>query len=135
MPVSIRTSNPGSSTGNVNLAFEVPNMEDNSALHLMLDFFSTPDYSGVAIQSINTAIAQTGVSIFDGSDWIAFPSEGVGNPYYENKAIVSLACLLLNNTGYIRYKWFIKGSDPTITPWGYTKFPSLEITIRNGALS
>jgi hypothetical protein len=116
----------GGGTSIETLLFRVPAMADDSALHFALEVFSTVDYSGAAVESFNSAVAQTYLKIFDGSAWIAFPAEGAGNPYYENKLSVALQSVESETQYYIRYKWFIKDSTPANTPWEYSQYPALE---------
>lgn len=109
------------------LIFRVPNMTDDSALHFALEVFNTADYSGTAVESFNTASSQINLKVFDGSAWIVFPSEGVGDPYYENKLAVALQSVKSDTQYYIRYRWFIADTNPDNTPWFYSQYPSLEI--------
>ena len=117
------------------LLFRVPNMDDDSALHIALEVFTTVDYSGAAVESFNSAVAQTYLEIFDGSAWLAFPAEGVGNPFYENKLSVALQLVESGTQYYIRYKWFIKDTAPANTPWEYSQYPNLEVTSNTPAFS
>ena len=109
------------------LLFRVPTMEDNSALHFALEVHDTSDYSGTAIESFNSSTAQTNLSISNGEEWLAFPAEGVGNPYYSEKLAVALQSVVPGTQYYVRYKWFIAGSDPDDTPWYLSQYPVLEI--------
>jgi len=109
------------------LLFRVPTMADDSALHFTLEVFSTADYSGTAVETFNSATAQTNLKISDGEEWLAFPSDGVGNPYYSEKLSVVLQSVVTNTQYYIRYKWFIAETDPTEIPWFLSQYPALEI--------
>ena len=109
------------------LIFRVPNMTDDSALHFALEVFNTADYSGTSVETFNSAVAQTNLKIFDGSAWIAFPAEGAGNPYYDNKLAVALQSVESETQYYIRYKFFIADTNPANIPWSYSQYPALEV--------
>lgn len=115
----------GSSIGTV--VFRVPVMADDSVLHFTLEVHSTANYSGSAVETVNSVAAQTNLLISDGNEWLAFPSAGVGTPYYDNKLAVALQSVVAGTQYYIRYKWFIKDSDPDDTPWYLSQYPALEI--------
>ncbi len=117
----------GIGTSITQLAFRVPNMANNNLLHFILQVFPTCDYSGDPVETYNSASVSLFATIFDGTEWILFPSEGVGNPYYDKKLSVILRYVEPAIQYYIRYKWFIAGTDPSITPWYYTTYPALEV--------
>ncbi len=117
----------GGGTSVETLLFRVPTMEDNSVLHFAMEVFETADYTGTATESFNSATAQTNLKISDGEEWLAFPSEGVGTPYYSEKLSVALQSVEPDTQYYIRYKWFIAGSDPAEIPWFLSQYPVLEV--------
>lgn len=117
----------GLGTSITQLAFRIPKMTDNSMLHFIADLFTAADYSGVAVESVNSATLRTNMKVFDGTEWIAFPAEGVGDPYYEKKFMLTLRLVQPVTQYYIRYKWFIAGIDPATFPWFSAAYPALEI--------
>lgn len=119
----------GENTGTTieTLLFRVPTMEDNSALHFALEVHDTADYSGTAVETFNSETAQTNLLISDGEEWLAFPSEGVGNPYYSEKLSVALQSVETDTQYYIRYKWFVAETDLAEIPWLLSQYPALEI--------
>ena len=119
----------GENTGTTieTLLFRVPNMEDNSSLHFALEVHETADYSGTAVETFNSATVQTNLKISDGEEWLAFPSEGVGNPYYSEKLSVALQSVESDIQYSIRYKWYVAETDPSKIPWLLSQYPALEI--------
>ena len=110
--------------GKTPINIRVPIVAGNPALHYALEIFSTADYSGSAIESYNTASSQVGVTVNDGSAWIAFPAGGIGTPFYDNIVSVMPQTLLTSPPYYLRYKFYLKGTDPANEPWRYNMFPA-----------
>lgn len=110
--------------GKTPINIRVPIVAGNPALHYALEIFATADYSGTAIESYNTASSQVGVTVNDGSAWIAFPAGGIGTPFYDNIVSVMPQTLLTSPPYYLRYKFYLKGTDPANEPWRYNMFPA-----------
>lgn len=110
-----------------NLAYRIPEMTDDSVLHFAAEVFTSADYSGTAVESVNSSTLRTNMKVFDGTEWLAFPAEGVGNPYYKKKFMLTLQSVRPGTQYYVRYKWFIAETDPDDLPWFFTAFPSLEV--------
>lgn len=103
------------------MIFEIPNREDMLAMHFALETFEASDYSGTAVESYDTATAQTNVLANDGTEWITFPSGGVGSPYYgKGLAVVLQTGSETVTKFFVRYKFYIVGEDPTAEPWRHT---------------
>lgn len=111
------------------LTFRIPRMEDDSLLHFTAEMFTSAGYTGTAVESVDSATSRTNLKVFSGTAWIAFPSEGVGDPYYERKLSLSLQLIQPNTQYYLRYKWYIAGTaDITLLPWFSAQYPALEVT-------
>ena len=119
-------ANSVTSTNIFPLSFEVPTLADNQALHFALEIHDTIDYSGVALESYDTNLAQDNIVIFDGTVWVSFPDTGVGTPFYSNDLIVTPQITINNDElFYIRYKFYRKDSDPAAEPWKHTTYPAV----------
>lgn len=117
----------GGGTSITSLAFRIPIMNDDSSLQFALELFTTADYSGTAIEAFNTATSQTNVSVSDGTSWVAFPAEGVGTPYYTNRLSIALQNIESNIQYYIRFKFFVTGTNSSTIPWECSQYPILDV--------
>ena len=102
----------------------IPVMDGNPALHFALELFLTPDYSGTALESYDTGSDPQGVTVNDGSAWIAFPSDGIGTLFYGNQLYIIPQSALSNAPYFVRYKFYLKGTSATDEPWNYTIYPA-----------
>ena len=106
------------------MLFAIPaKIDGDPALHFALEVHDTADYSGTALLSIDTDIDQTGVTIFDGYEWVTFPSTGAGSFYYGNQIEVAPHSSMQSGKRYVRYKLYLAGDDPVAEPWKHTIYP------------
>ena len=117
----------------MSMLFALPSrLEGDPALHFALEAHATADYSGTALLEIDTATAQAGVTILDGTAWVAFPSEGAGTVYYGKLIGVAPNEAMSSGQFYVRYKLYFKGEDPTAEPWQYNMYPAQVVTGAEG---
>ncbi len=102
---------------------KIPTDSDDDALHLQLELSENPDFSD-PVESINTSVAQTNVELFDGAEWIAFPSAGAGTPYYGFRVGITLSNAAAGQKYYLRYRWY-DGTD--YTDWTSVIYPAFSL--------
>lgn len=117
---------PTGGVGNLPMLFALPSkLEGDPALHFAIEFHETDDYSGTAVYSIDTAVSQTGIKVFDGSAWVAFPAGGAGTIFYGNQIKIEYNEAMGGTPKNVRYKLYLKDDDPTAQPWKYTAYPAV----------
>ncbi len=92
------------------LSLPVPFDADYDALHLVVELSDTADFTTLAA-TLDTRIAQTGISVFRAGVYAPFPADGVGLECYRSRARVDLAAAGVSGA-YIRCRWF-DGTDYT----------------------
>lgn len=122
----IDTVEPLTAELNLPMLFALPSkLEGDPALHFAIEFHETDDYSGTAVYSIDTAVSQTGVKVFDGTAWVAFPAGGAGTIFYGNQIKIEYNEAMGGAPKNVRYKLYLKDDDPTAQPWKYTAYPAV----------
>ena len=117
---------PTGGVGNLPMLFALPSkLEGDPALHFAIEFHETDDYSGTAVYSIDTAVSQTGVKVFDGTAWVPFPADGAGTIFYGNQIKIEYNEAMGGVPKNVRYKLYLKSDGPTVQPWKYTAYPAI----------
>ena len=123
--VTVVGSGGGGGSFNLPVMFIIPSViEGDPALHFAIEFHETDDYSETAVYSIDTAVSQTGIKVFDGSAWVAFPADGAGTIFYGNQIKIEYNEAMGGVPKNVRYKLYLKSDGSASEPWRYTIYPS-----------
>ncbi len=122
---AIGPQGPAGADGNIitSVTLPIPTDPDDNALQVNLQISTNADYS-TPIVDINSSTSQTGIEVYDGTSWIAFPPTGVATPYYDSMIAINLSGLSSNTRYYTRYRWF---DGTSYTDWTASIFNSFYI--------
>lgn len=106
--VSGGTSGGGGGGGQKTFTFNLPSDPDNDALHFHLQISDDPTFA-TNLVDWDTRPAEDGVTgceIYDGTQWIAYPSAGAGTPYYGQRVsfTTNSGSLVTGTRYYLRYR-------------------------------
>ena len=101
----------------------IPTDPNDDALHLQLELSENADFSD-PVETVDTSVAQTNVELFDGTEWIGFPSAGAGTPYYGFRVGITLSNAAAGQKYYLRHRWY-DGTD--YTDWASVIYPAFSL--------